>query len=778
MNATRRTVLSYFAALGAAASSPSLEASLFQDNGDRNGANGRDDEVTDEISVRSIGAQLYVAQDGDDRNPGTMKRPLASLARAQELARSIGKKRKTPITVWIRQGTYYLHKPLVFEPADSGTQDCPVQYAAYRGEKVTLSGGRLLDCRWVPYKDGIMMCALQKVNGEEPFTQLFIDGKRQIRARYPNYDPQNPLVWGKGYINVAASAEPWPPTQFHFDPATFTRKRWSRPELAVVQMFPLDYWGALQWRLKDIDWDAHVVKLGWGGFQVNSLEFGIAATGLGRSQLYKEDSKDDTFHSRFYIENVFEELDSPGEWYLDSDNSILYYMPAAGVDLRHASVEIPVLDRVVEFLGSQQDPVKNVHLSGFRLAHTASTFLKQYEAPSRGDWTIHRDGAVLFDGAEDCSVEKCFFDAPGGNAVFINNYSRRVRIYGNKITEAGDSAVCLVGSEYLVQGTNHPVPTENLISNNLIHDCGVFGKQIAGVFMSVTSKNTISHNLIYNLPRAGICVNDGWGGGHVIEFNDIHDTVRETTDHGPFNSWGRGRFWCFEQNHGTYVHGSGYHENEKDYVFYYPEEDGYITEIRNNYFHEDPSKSMHGLDFDDGSSHYHIHHNLCVGLSITQSPGDYRNVENNIFFHPSNPPKFWNSFASNHDRFNRNIIVIGADAASKSGAFYQVSGAPPEGPFVEAMDHNLFFSEGGKFSAEYSPREGRTARYSLQQWQALGYDKQSLFSDPMFVDPRNEDYRVKPESPAIGLGFKNFDLSTAGLLPDFPREYLGRTGEA
>jgi hypothetical protein len=133
------------------------------------------------------------------------------------------------------------------------------------------------------------------------------------------------------------------------------------------------------------------------------------------------------------------------------------------VDLEHAGVEVPALDRVVEFRGSQREPVKHINLSGFRIAHTASTFLKQYEAPSRGDWTIHRGGAVFLEGAEDCSVEKCFFDAVGGNAVFINNYNRRVRVYGNKFTETGDSAVCLVGSEPMVQGTNHPVPEENLI---------------------------------------------------------------------------------------------------------------------------------------------------------------------------------------------------------------------------------------------------------------------------------------------------------------------------
>jgi hypothetical protein len=771
---TRRTVLSYLAALGSAASSRSAGALISQDSNStaKDSAAERDRQIANEHLQRLEGPEFYVAESGNDGNPGTKERPLASLARAQELVRLIDKRGKTPITVWVRQGTYYLQKPLVFEPNDSGTTECPVRYAAYPGEEVTLSGGRRLICRWAPYKDGIMMCTLPRRNGgEEPFTQLFIDGKRQIRARYPKYDSQNPLVWGNGYINVAAAAEPWPPTQFHFDPGTFTKNRWSKPELAIVQMFPLDYWGTLQWQVKDVDWDAHVVKLGWGGFRVNALEFGIAATGLGKSQLYAKESKGDTFHSRFYIENVFEELDSPGEWYLDSDREILYYKPAPGVDLRQAKVEVPLLERVVEFRGSQQCPVKFIHLSGFRIAHTVSTFLKQYEAPSRGDWTIHRGGAILIEGAEDCTIDKCFFDAVGGNGVFINNYNRGVRVYGNKFTESGDSAVCLVGSENLIQGTNHPVPSENLISNNLIHDCGVFGKQIAGVFISVTLRNTISHNLIYNLPRAGICVNDGWGGGHIIEFNEIHDTVRETTDHGPFNSWGRGRFWCFEQNHGDFSHSSGYHENEAGYVFYYPEEDGYITEIRNNYFHEDPSKSMHGMDFDDGSSHYHIHNNLCVGLSMTQSPGDYRTVENNIFVHPSNPPRFWSSYERNHDRFNRNIIVISTNTSNKSGNFYEIGGAPLHGPFVEEMDYNLFFADVGQFSAAYRRREIQTSRYSLEQWQALGYDLHSVFADPMFVDPDKRDYRVKSDSPAIKLGFKNFDLNEVGLLPDFPKQY-------
>ena len=79
-------------------------------------------------------------------------------------------------------------------------------------------------------------------------------------------------------------------------------------------------------------------------------------------------------------------------------------------------------------------------------------------------------------------------------------------------------------------------PAECVITNNLMHHIGVYGTQTAGVFIAMSMKNTISHNHIYYLPRAGICINDPFRGGHIIEYNDIHDTVPETNDHGTFNS--------------------------------------------------------------------------------------------------------------------------------------------------------------------------------------------------------------------------------------------------
>jgi hypothetical protein len=771
MKTTRRTVLSYFAAIGTAAGLRPLDGLLAQESGQKAKNDGG------MKPERLTSRELFVARNGDDGNPGTKERPLATLAKAQELVRRTEKKGGA-IRVWVRKGTYYLHEPLVFKPEDSGTAESPVAFAAYGDEEVTLSGGRRLECKWTPYKDGIMMCSLPEWKGAKtPFTQLFVDGKRQIRARYPNYDAENPLVWGDGYVSVAQVPEPWPTTQFHFEPAKFTRKRWARPDLAVVQMFPVAYWGSTQYKVKEIDWDAHLVKLGWGGFQINELEWGRTSTGVGRDKFYASDDGQAPYEARYFVENVFEELDSPGEWYLDAEKGILYYMPAAGVDLKAAKVEAPALEQVVEIRGSQQEPVRHIGFSGFRIAHTASTFFTAYEAPSRGDWTIHRGGAVFVEGAEECAIEKCFFDSVGGNGIFLNNYNLRNRIYGNKITESGDSAICMVGFESMAQGTCHPVPTENVISNNLIHDCGAFGKQIAGIFSSITLRNTISHNVIYNMPQAAMTFNDGWGGGHTIEFNEIHDTVRETSDHGPISSWGRGRYWCYEQNHGPWSHGSGYHEGDKSFVFYNPEEDGYINEFRNNYLHEEnrfaqvsPLRQM-GIDLDDGSSHFHIYNNLCVGLNITLSPGDFRTVENNIFVRPSNPVWFWGSFEHNHDRFVRNVIVPQKKTGNGPAACCTVLNPGKEGPFVEEMDYNLFAVDTGQFSAAYTPRDGKDERRTLEQWRAMGYDQHSICADPMFMDAEKGDYRVRPESPAMQLGFKNFDLSQVGLLGDFPKKY-------
>jgi hypothetical protein len=741
----------------AALSETNLISSIFSDEG---------------IDLAHVGehsatgrVRVYVAANGDDRNSGSEAEPFATLYRAQSAVRDLKKKSRQPIAVIVRAGTHYLQQPLVFGPEDSGTAEAPVSYCSYSGEQATLSGGHRLGCRWTPYRDGIMQCALPKLKGDGIyFTQLFVNGQRQIRARYPNYDPQNPLVHGSGYINAAATvdadvANPHPdanadmtaweisywekePRGIGFDPATFTKRRWAKPQEAVIHIFNAPYWGNLQWRIKDVDWANHIVWFGSGGWQ-------------NRGTMVDQ-------RSRFYIENVFEELDSPGEWYLDEGKGVLYYMPAAGVDLNSAVVVVPVLESVIRFQGTQEEPVSHLIVDGFRVAHTSSTFLEEYEFPSPSDWTVHRGGAIFLEGARDCAIKSCWFDAVGGNAVFLSNYNRSNVVTGCKFTETGDSAICFVGSSDLTIGTQRAFPYECQATNNLIHDCGEFGKQIAGVYISRAKRITVGHNLMYNLPRAGICVGDSTWGGHLIEYNHIHHTVRETLDHGPFNSWGREPDWCLAHSHAAKQ--TAPHVTMRRI--------GEMSIVRHNYLHDVMTIHRGGfyqaLDFDDGSSNYHIYNNVCIGAAISIRDGDYRTVENNIIINPVVPVGFHNGYDDNHDVFRRNIIYT-------TGDIYDLNWAPPTEPWVYEIDYNLFFNPETPWLYEpvvtIGHRDGRKEKYTLTQWKERGYDQHSVVADPLFVNFKENDYRLRPDSAAVKLGFESFGITNIGLTSHFP-EYL------
>ena len=725
---------------------------------------------------------LYIAQNGDDNNPGIEAQPLATFAGAKDAVQALRQTTEEPINVWVRGGTYYFTKPLIFGAADSGAASAPITYAPYPDEVVTLSGGRKLDCIWKPYKNGIMQCQLPAVTAEGlEFSQLFVNGKRQIRARYPNYDDTAPKNYS-GYILAGGkiddeAADPYPdlnddmtfssgaPRGIEYDPETFTRKRWAKPEEAVIHIYQAFYWGNLQWRLKHIEWDQQRLWFGQGGFQMGAK--------------WSPTPCEVNERSYFYIENVFEELDSPGEWYLDKTEGILYYLPPENVDLETAVIEVPLLQQVVRFIGTQDRPVHDLIWRGFRITHTDSTFLEPYEVPSLSDWAIHRGGALFLQGARDCKIEACYFDAVGGNAVFMNDYNRGNVVSGCKFTESGDSAICFVGSLERTVGTQRNFPYACQAVNNLIHDCGVFGKQIAGVYISRAKRIRVAHNEIYDMPRAGICIGDGTWGGHLIEYNHIHETCRETGDHGPFNSWGRDKYWSLVQSHLPYTKNNSLIAGLVKIDAMEP------VVMRYNLFEE---TSGWGLDLDDGASNYEIYNNLCIGVSMKLREGAYRTIYNNIWVNGANSPCFHVGNDDNHDRYVRNITVMSAAKMTPEddlnfamgkgyGEIYTLIAPPARQPWLKEIDYNCFYSDLGEFVArvqergegenwQYSLQEGK--KYSLPEWRQLGFDQHSVFADPMFVNPEQGDYRVKPESPALKLGFKNFDISGAGLLPDFP----------
>ncbi len=253
-------------------------------------------------------------------------------------------------------------------------------------------------------------------------------------------------------------------------------------------------------------------------------------------------------------------------------------------------------------------------------------------------------------------------------------------------------------------------------------------KQSAAIQIAMAQGITVRHCSIFDVPRAGINIGDGCWGGHVIEFCDVFDTVKETGDHGSFNSWGRDRYWGLKDVDLNALAQKGLHD--------LPRLDTVKPIIlRNNRWRCD-----HGwdIDLDDGSSNYRIENNLCLNGGIKLREGFDRVVANNIMVANSFHPHVW--YKGSDDIFQRNIVFTD----------YKPIDVPK--PWGEQCDFNLWHKPG-----KLAP----TPSLSLQA--QSGRDQQSLEADAKFRDASHGDYRVADDSPALKLGFKNFPMDQFGV---------------
>lgn len=660
-------------------------------------------------------AEIVVSPEGSDAARGTPDEPLASLRRAQMLARSaLADGRR--VTVTLQGGVYRPSETLVLTQEDSGTAEAPVLWRASPGREVVISGSTLLKLKWEPYRNGIFTAA---VPADFASDQLFVNGVLQHMARYPNYDQSQRIM--NGYAADCISPQ--------------SISRWADPTGGYIHAMHAHLWGDYHFRITG---KKAVGTLRYeGGWQNNRR--------MGMHPQYR------------YVENIFEELDTPGEWYHDGESHTLYFYPAQGIDLDNAVVESVQLRHLIEFRGSEKSPAAHITVRGIAFTHTARTFMDNREPLLRSDWTVYRGGALFFDGAQDCRVEKCTIAQAGGNAIFFSGYIRNCAVQGCRISDAGANGIAFVGDpdavrsplfeyhqrqDYAAMDKGRGPKTGNYPADCLVDDCLIYRtgrveKQTAPIEISLSARITVRHCSIYEVPRAGINIGDGCWGGHVIEYCDVFDTVRETGDHGSFNSWGRDRFWLPDIKEVDALVAAHPELPKLDCI-------EPIT-IRNSRWRCD-----HGwdIDLDDGSSYYHIYNNLCLNGGIKNREGYGRVVENNILVNNSYHPHVW--YAQCGDIFRRNIISI----------VYQPVGV--DKPWGAEIDRNLLH------------RPGERIGPATQLQEQSGRDEHSRVGDAMFVNPQHRDYRVEEESPALELGFVNFPMDQFGVVsPELKR--LART---
>ncbi|MDB4767044.1 PDZ domain-containing protein, partial [bacterium] len=603
-------------------------------------------------------------------------------------------------------------KPLIFGPDDSGSESVSVSYSGYENETVVISGAKKLTPKWIRYSDTIQVADVGK---DLNFDMLFVDHSQQVMARYPNYDANVTVL--NGYAEDALSKE--------------RVATWKNPTTGLVRGLHHGRWGGQSYKISGVKSDGNA-KLQWVG----------------------DNNRGSRLHKEFrMVENIFEELDAPGEWFYDRSVGKLYFYPPADIDLTTAVIEAASSEELIRIVGNKESKAGHLTFDNFTFTHTHRTlFTGTYEPLLRSDWKVVRAGAVFVQDAKHVTISNSVFDHIGGNGVFFSGYNRNHLVTQNEFLENGATCVSFAGLPSAVRDPgfweDYPTkinddtpgpktdeyPKDCVVSFNHMENNGRFEKQTCGVNISMAESITAGHNTVHGSPRAGINICDGTWGGHMIEFNDIFNCVRETSDHGPFNSWGRDRFYAL----GGYNHNGGSGKEKLPYAFL----DAWkTTVIRNNRVHYDEPTS-YGIDLDDGSSNYEIYNNLLLNTEIKLREGFHRKVYNNITINKQCEFHVW--YDKCGDSFVRNIVV-------NRTAYNKKYLKSKRAKRLEAtLDYNVFYNH------------GKDVEVGDDGWDKSGWDAHSVIADPMFVAPENLDYSVQEGSPALKLGFVNFPMDQFG----------------
>ncbi|HQM51198.1 MAG TPA: right-handed parallel beta-helix repeat-containing protein [Candidatus Hydrogenedentes bacterium] len=517
-------------------------------------------------TLHASGAEFYVSPDGRDDGRGTEKAPFRSLERARDAVRALNGGMSEDIVVWLRDGVYRLEQPFRLASEDSGMNGHQVVYKAYAGEKPVLSGG-IRVTSWRQGERGLWTAAVDLADCR----QLFVDGRRAVRAR--GDCPEGVERFGAMEFIDADAGHVFPQ-------GTGDMARWRNH--GDIELGYYNSWSHMICKVESITADEQgraVYHMQRPWFFLASMKEGVQA------------------QSPAYIENAFELLDEPGEWYFDRPAKTLYYMPREGEDMAGAEVIVPRLETLLRIEGAVGNPAHDIRFEG--VAFAEATWLRPNRSGHadvqanficddtnlfpRGGTLVnvqneHRKSPanVVLHGAVGCSFERCSFARLGGAGIDIERGSQENVVNGCEFHDISGSAV-QVGD--VTRDDHHPddprlVVKDNRITNNFIHDIGVEFQDSIGVFAGYTEGTVIAHNEIRDLPYSGISVGWGWGepdaggGGYPtpykyekgtpcannrIENNHIHHVMQARND--------GGGVYTLSNQPGTVIRGNHIHDN-------------------------------------------------------------------------------------------------------------------------------------------------------------------------------------------------------------------------
>jgi hypothetical protein len=671
------------------------------------------------IATDAHAAEFHVSPNGNDTNTGTQAKPFATLERARDAVRELKQAGplKEPVTVRLQAGTYPLAEEVRFGPEDSGTAACPITYTAAEGAAVVLDGGRRIS-GWKKHDDKLWVAELPEVaSGAWRFRQLYVNGQQRVRARTPN----------TGFLRVAGCPEGTPKTahyhkdcqSFQFSPGDI-RADWAN--LSDVEVIVYHFWTDSHLPIQTVD-------------SVSNLVTFAHKAGKTFTDDFSEDG------ARYIVENVFEGLDAPGEWYLNRPTGQLFYFPMPGEDLARAEVVAPFSPAHLRLEGNPAERRYVEHLRFRNLTFVHSRFELPPGNSNDQQGSASVPATVTLRGARHCAFERCRFSNLGTFAFDVMAGCEENQLVANEIAHVAAGGIRING------GTDRTPPWErtrnNRVTDNWLHHYGRDYPSAVGMLLMHTEGNTVAHNHIHDGGYTGVSV--GWVWGYTrsvsqnnrIEFNHIHHIGGVLSDMG-----------------GIYTLGVS---------------PG--TVIRNNHIHDVDANHYGGwgIYHDEGSTHLIVENNVVHHTKFAPFNIHFAKevtVRNNIFALGKLEQASRGRAEPHKSVFFENNIIYWREGELLTQNWkdvpYTFHAHPKDKSGTQTLTNTFEFDWNLYFNPAKKRDEIKWAGSTWAEWQERGKDRHSQYADPLFTNPEQGDFTLRPESPAFASGFQPIDLSQVG----------------
>ena len=462
-------------------------------------------------------ADFYVSPDGSDENDGSFSHPFATVTAARDAVRALDKSGKNGVTVAIKAGEY--RTGCIDFGADDGSESCPVTYTAYGDGEVLLNGGIRIPSS--AFSDITDKTVLDRLSGDAKKNALVCDlfalgltaedyGKIHAIGAYNTAWAYGGDYTGPVYAGVFAngsrcSIARYPDEGFIKTGSVVSEGGAETPDGPLGDTYAPDKKTVKRisaWQTLDDVWMMGFWKYDWADGSTPVASFDKEKGEITTKFYSRYGAKDD---APFFFFNVLEELDSPGEWYIDRENGKLYFYPPD--DISKCEVEMSLsTEPVIRVSGTNGINFRNLTISNTR------------------------ENAVVINGG-NITVEHCKVRNTGGTAVIADGNNITVR--DCEISDTGRGGIYLSGGDAPTL-----TPSGNIAVNNLVCRISeIYLTYQPGISLYGVG-NRAEHNEIYDSPHEAITYS---GNDNIIAYNRIHEVCKITSDAGAIYA---GRSWC------------------------------------------------------------------------------------------------------------------------------------------------------------------------------------------------------------------------------------------